>query len=118
MLDVKTRFTPFRMKISKREPVQLSVEVTNKGNEKAIVSLNLGLGAYFSLEKGGYKTNAMERIPEMKPGETRKFYYDIWPKQSIREGENKVELNVVEHHQGFNYVKNEYKKNLGLIVEK
>ncbi len=117
MIEIRNRFTPFRMKLSRREPVQLTVELINTGQENAMLSMNLNLGAQFSLEKSGYKTAAVERIPELAAGQSKTFYYEIWPKQSVRTGTQELQLTVLEHHQNFNYVKKEYKKNLGLAVE-
>ncbi len=117
MIEVKTKFTPFRLKLARKEPVQLAVELVNKNPENAMLSLNLELGACFSLEKSGYKTGAAEQIPELKPGESKKFYYELWPKHSIRVGAAKIRLTVLEHYQNFNYVKKEYKKGPELIVE-
>jgi len=80
MLEVRTTFTPFKARISRREPVSLSIEVVNGGQEPEIASFELELGGQFSLEKTGYKSEAMEKIGELKPGENKKYYYDIWPK--------------------------------------
>lgn len=117
MIEVRTTFTPFKMRVSRREPVTLSVELINQGSELEIVSLELGLGGQFSLEKTGFKSDAREMIPEFKPGETKKFYYDLWPKQMVRPGEQEVKLAVTEHYKGFNYVKKTHKKVLKLAVE-
>jgi len=117
MLEVRTTFTPFKMKISRREPVLLSVEIKNTGTEPEVVSVDLNLGHQFSLEKSGFKSSEAERIPEFKPGEKKKLYFDIWPKQSVRSGEQPIRLLVTEHYQGFNYVKKNYDKMLSLAVE-
>lgn len=117
MIEARTTFTPFKMRISRREPVSLSVELVNSGNEPEIVSLELNLGNLFSLEKTGYKSQVLEKIPEFKVGESKKFYYDLWPKQMVRQGEQGLKLSVIEHYKGFNYVKRKYDKVLKLTVE-
>ncbi len=38
MIDIRTTFTPFRMKLGRREPVQLSLELINRGEEDAMLS--------------------------------------------------------------------------------
>jgi uncharacterized membrane protein len=117
MINVKTTFTPFKMKISRREPVTLSVELENDGQETEIVSLELRLGSLFSLEKTGFKTDAGEKIPKFEPGQKKKFYYDIWPKQMVRPGEHEIRLDVIEHYKGFNYIKRKQEKRLRVSVE-
>jgi len=117
MIDIRTTFTPFKLKISRREPVSLSIEIENDGKEAEIVSLELHLGQQFSLEKTGFKTSAEVRIPDFKPGDVKKFYYDIWPKQAARLGMQPIKLLVIEHYQGFNYVKKKYDKTLQVNVE-
>ncbi|MBN2067105.1 MAG: hypothetical protein JW744_01415 [Candidatus Diapherotrites archaeon] len=117
MIEIKTSFNPFRMKLGRKEPVQLCIELVNKDAENTMLSMTLNLGAQFSIEKSGYKTSALERISELKPGASKKFYYEIWPKQSARPGQQPMQLTVLEHYQNFNYVKKEYKKNISLNVE-
>jgi uncharacterized membrane protein len=117
MIDIRTAFTPFKMKISRKEPVSLSIELVNSGQEPEIVSLDLMLGSLFSFEKSGFKNEKSEKIPELKPGESKKFYYDVWPKQMLRKGEHGIRLTIIEHYKGFNYVKRKYNKVLRLAVE-
>ncbi len=117
MINAKTTFTPFKMKISRREPVTLGIELRNEGQETEIVSMELRLGSLFSLEKTGFKTDAIEKIPKFEPGASKKFYYDIWPKQMVRPGEHEIRLNIVEHYKGFNYVKRKQEKKLHVSVE-
>jgi len=117
MLEIRTAFTPFKMKLSRREPVSLCVEIENAGNETEIVSFELNLGQQFSLEKTGFKTAAGAKMPEFKPGDVKKSYYDIWPKQAARIGMQPIKLTVIEHYKGFNYVKRKYDKALQVNVE-
>ncbi len=117
MIEVRTNFTPFKMKIRRKEPVVLSVELLNKGQEPEIVSLDLNLGQQFSFERSGFNTTVSEKLPKFMPGESKKFYYDIWPKQMLRLGEQPIAMRVTEHYQGFNYVKRKYDKALKLGVE-
>jgi len=117
MIETRASFNPFKMKISRREPVSLSIELINKGSEPEIVSFELVLGKQFSLERAGFKTTAAGKIPELKPGESKKFYFDIWAKQMLRKGEQGIALTVIEHYQGFNYIKKKYDKLLKLAVE-
>lgn len=117
MIETRTSFIPFKMRIGRKEPVCLLLELLNSGSEPEIVSLELNLGKQFSLEKTGFRNYATEKIPEFKPGETKKFYYDLWPKQMARPGEQEIKLAVTEHYKGFNYVKKTHNRVLKLAVE-
>jgi len=117
MIEIRTNFTPYKMKISRREPVVLSLELINSGKEKEIVSFEFVLGQQFSLEKTGYKSEKTEKIPAFGPGEKKKYYFEIWPKQMLRAGEQGMRLTVIEHYQSFNYVKRKQEKVLKLTVE-
>ena len=117
MLEVITVFTPFRLKLQRREPVHLTVEIINRGKDPTMASLQVNLGNHLSFEKGGYKTRAMEKINSFPPGDKKKFYYEIWPKQATKNGPQPVEIVAAEHYQSFNYVVKEYRKDTDLIVE-
>jgi len=117
MIEVRTEFNPFRMKVSRKEPVVLSVQLANTGNEQEMVSLDLNLGKQFSLERSGYRTVASEKIMQFKPGESRKYYFDIWPKQVLSGGDQAIALTVTEHYNGLNYVKRKHEKKLLLGVD-
>jgi hypothetical protein len=117
MLEIRTTFTPFKLKISRREPIMLSVEVLNSGTETEIVSVDLNLGQHFSLEKGGFKAAESFKMPDFTPGSKKKFYFEIWPKQSARAGNQPIKLLVTEHYQSFNYVKKNYDRALSISVE-
>lgn len=117
MIDVRTRFTPFKMKLSRKEPVTLSLELTNSGSEPEMISVDMVLGQQFSFERSGFKNTVSEKIPKFMPNESKKFYFDIWPKQMVRQGEQPIRLTVTEHYRGFNYVKRKQDKILRLGVE-
>jgi hypothetical protein len=117
MIDVKTSFTPFKMKLSRKEPVVLSLELRNSGTEPEIISFDMQLGQQFSFERAGFKNTVSKKIPEFKPNESKKLYFDIWPKQMVRRGEQPIRLTVTEHYKGFNYVKRKQVKMLKLAVE-
>ena len=117
MLEIRTAFTPFKMKISRREPVSLCLEIENAGKETEIISFELNLGQQFSFEKTGFKTAAGAKISKFEPGNVKKAYYDIWPKQAARLGMQPIKLTVIEHYQSFNYVKRKYDKTLHVNVE-
>jgi hypothetical protein len=105
------------MKIGRREPVTLRIELINQSNEPKMLSLEVRLGRQLSFEKSGYRTEQTEKIPTMQPAENKVYYYDVFPKANTRSEEQPIVVKVAEHYQNFNYVTKEYTKNLALRVE-
>lgn len=117
MIQINSSFNPFRMKLGRKEPIAFTVEVENTEAESKMLTMNIRLSGQLSFEKGGYKTEQMERVQELGPGEKKKFYYTIFQKAGTRTGQQPVLVKVLEHYRSFNYVANEYSKRLVLKVE-
>ena len=117
MLLINTNFNPFRMKLSHKEPVELTIDLINKGEKPKMLTMNLKLSAQLSLEKTGYKTEVMERIPVLRTGEKKEFFYKIFPKAGTRTQEQPIIIEVLEHFNDYKFVANQHKKKLGLLVE-
>ncbi len=117
MIQINTTFNPFRMRLERREPVSLTIELSNQSDEPKMLTMNVTLSRQLSFERGGYKTEDMARIEKLQPGEKKIFYYDIFPKAGTKPQEQPVTVKVSEHYRSFNYVGNEYTKNLALKVE-
>jgi uncharacterized membrane protein len=117
VIAIETYFNPFRIHLSKKEPVSLAVSLKNNGNESKKVSLEVLLTRQFSFDKEGFKNTELKRIDELKAGEQKKFYFDIYPKQMTRIGLHPVVVRVLEHYNNYTYVLKEYKKKLELKVE-
>ncbi|MFH1240123.1 MAG: hypothetical protein V1672_02805 [Candidatus Diapherotrites archaeon] len=117
MVKVMSNFTPLRMKLSRRTPVQLYVEVSNDEAENKMVSLYINLSKDISFEKGGFKTDTVERLSSLKPGETKRFYYELHPKPHLNYGEHNVKVTLLDHYISFDNVKNEKIRNMSLMVE-
>ena len=117
MIDIISTYTPFRLKISRKEPVQLTVTVHNRSNENKMVSMEILLSNHLSLEKSGYRNSDLKKIENFAKGERKRFYYEIWPKQVTMTGEEPVRIVVREHYNNYNYVANEYSKSAPLTIE-
>ncbi len=103
--------------MSRREPVQLYVEVSNDESEDKMVSLYINLSKDISFEKGGFKTDNVERMSVLAPGEKKRFYYELYPKPHLNYGEHPVRVTLLDHYNSFDNVKNEKIKNMTLVVE-
>lgn len=117
MIKINTSFNPFRMKLSRREPVAMRVELVNESQEQKMLTMRIRLSNQLSFEKGGYKTEHMERLPKLMPGEKKEFYYNIFPKAATKNEDQPISIEVLDHYQNFNYVAKEYKKTIELKIE-
>lgn len=116
-ISINTHFHPFRMVLARKKPIQLTVELINRGEEEKIVSLELMLSRTLSLDKSGLVTGKIERIPSFKPGEKKKYYFDIYQKAHTTIGEIPVILKVYEHYRDYKYIQKEFTKNLSITVQ-
>lgn len=117
MLSIKTHFHPFRLKLRDKKPVQLTVELENRGDRNELVSMELALARLLSFDKSGIVRSKVERIDGLAPGEGKKFYYDIYPKALADPGELDVQMRITEHHKDWKMVDRTYTKDMQLIVE-
>ena len=117
MILIDYYFTPLRMMISKREPVRLTIELTNKSKDEEVVSMEVMLPKEFSFGKGTFKRNITERIPKFSSFDKKKFEYEVSAHPLyITAGEKKIQIRAVKHHNSFSYAEKEYDKDAVLIV--
>jgi hypothetical protein len=117
MIGINARFTPFRMVLKRREPVELRIELTNKSAEEKMASLELKISPRLSLDRVGYKTSDIKRLPKFNPGEKKTFYYEIWPKNPGAYSEEKVVLRILEHKGNYSEVENEVSEDMSIKIE-
>jgi hypothetical protein len=115
MLDIKTNFMPYAMTLSRREPVELFVEIKNKGEEACALTLQIYTTHRLALDSGGLKNIQQTRVENFKPNEKKNWYFKLFPKVTTEIGENPVEVKIAEHHgNDFTLIKRRY--NLGLTL--
>ena len=117
MIAINAKFSPFRMILARREPVELKIDLTNKDKANAVLTLEIKLGARLSVDRVGYKTSDIKRIPELKAGETKTFYFDIWPKNAASATEEPVTLILTEHEGSFNAVRDQATEYMSLKID-
>ena len=116
---INANFFPLRMSLRRREPVQLKVEVANRGNNSKMLSLGVVVARSLSLDKGGLKSSASERVEALLPGERKTIYFDVFPKPQFADiGEYPVEITVKEYGRNYSDIVEEYEKLMDLKVEK
>ena len=117
MLSFNYSFNPLRMVISKKEPVEFTVELTNKSDKDVMASLEIVLPKEISFGTGTFKKNILERMDCMKAGEKKVFHYKLSAHPLyIEPGEITIGMNANIHHNNYAYIERDFKKDASLIV--
>ncbi|MBI4052538.1 MAG: hypothetical protein HY394_00695 [Candidatus Diapherotrites archaeon] len=116
VVSIMARFHPLRLKVSRREPVELELTLANDGKAKKL-SVDIALGLGLSFQRGGFKTNVMERLDAIGPNESKTLFYQIWPKHDVRFGEMPIRIRVLEHGESFAQILKQDIAEESLIVE-
>jgi len=116
-IKIECSFHPLRMALHRREPVELGVTVTNQDPGPKKLSVKLLVSKDLSLSKGGFKEMAIERVESLGGKDSRRFYFEIYPKQMTSPGEQPIQVIVEEHATGFHDLAREYRHHDTLIVE-
>lgn len=110
MINIATSLFPYRMDISNKNPVELTLKIKNMSNEIKLLSFDIILQKTISLDKSGLKKSETIRLGEIKPDQIILKKFDIYPFQGIKPGENKVLIRVCEHYLDYNSLKEKTEK--------
>ena len=97
MVHIRTEFYPFRLVLTRREPVQLTVDVKNNAEAERSFSIEVEVGRSLSLERAGAKMRDYKHIGNIAAGQQKKLYYDIFSKAATDDETIPVSLVVHEH---------------------
>ncbi len=117
MLDVRTIFRPYRMKLSRKEPVEMTLTITNKGLGSALTSFELECDRSLSFDKGGFKASETQNLGDLAAGQSVQKIFWLFSKPVTRTGTYIIKAKVTEHFNTYGLVKKEYAKTAELIVE-
>ncbi|MBI2597733.1 MAG: hypothetical protein HYW50_00895 [Candidatus Diapherotrites archaeon] len=115
-ISISTSIFPYRLVLSRKEPVELKVDLINRGDKTVNLTLELLLARQLSLDKSGLKTNLVKKIDNFNPNERQNLSFDIFPKGYVTSGEYHVRVKVFQHDNRFNYVEKEFTKSLSITV--
>ena len=117
-LYINTSFFPYRLSISRDRgtAMDLTIELTNRGNDAKIVSLDLQLPRTVGVDRTGMQRRVFERFDTMAAGETVKKTIPIFLSGIAQKGDLPAKLTVSEHFNDFKYVTKTYSKQLVVRV--
>lgn len=117
LLSINTHFNPFRLRLSDKKPVELCVEIINRGDKTMMLTMEMALARQLSFDKSGIVRSKVQRIDKFLPGQKKVDYFNIYPKALAKRGEQGVLLRVMEHYGDWDFVERSHVKKLGLKVE-
>ncbi|HLC36253.1 MAG TPA: hypothetical protein VJK05_01440 [archaeon] len=115
-LSLNARLFPYRLLLSRKKPVELEIEISNKGDKPRLLSLEVLTPRGISLDRAGLKKGDARQLGEFPPG-VKRFKFDLFPSQSIENGEHLIEVTLVDHHQSYQFVTKKLVKKVSLLIE-
>jgi len=110
MINIVTSLFPFRLNISDKQPVELTIQIKNMGLEDKLISCDIILENSIALDKSGLKKSTSFRYGEIKPDQVISEKLYIYPFQGIKPGDNKIMIRVNEHYLNYNSLREKTEK--------
>ena len=104
------------MSLRDKQSVQLGIEIVNREQEPKKLSLLVVISNQLSFDKSGFKTEEKRLLEVLQPNESKKMFFEIFPKPMTRQGEQPIRIRVLEHYNDYKYVLKETKLDTGLRV--
>ncbi|MEK6902889.1 MAG: hypothetical protein AABX02_04875 [archaeon] len=120
MVYIKTTFYPYRLVLTRREPVQLTLDLRNDGKEERAYSIELSVGSPLALERAGAKVNDRRQVGSLLPGQSKVVYYDIFAKAATDAESIPIDLRVHElpkNAKGIHDIIQTFSRTLDLTVQ-
>ena len=117
MVYIKTSLFPYRLVLTRREPVQLSVDVLNNDAEEKIFSIEVEVPRTLGLERAGAKIQDFKKMGPLAPGQEKHLIYDIHGKSSANDMTYPITILVHEHRAHSNDVARTITKRVELTVQ-
>lgn len=116
MLEVRTLFRPYRLKLLRKEPVEMTLTIINHGPGIALTSFELECDRSLSFDKGGFKATESANLGELAAGQRVEKVFWLFGKPVTRIGTYQIKVKATEHFNTYSLVKKEHVKTAELIV--
>lgn len=118
MVEIKAELTPMRLVFGKDKSVELMLQITNDSEKPRMISCDLVLSDNLSFDKSGRQNSIVKRFGELKAGEKKLLYFDIFPRMSADKGIEPILISATEHfNNDYDYVLRKKTKELSLRIE-
>ncbi len=116
MISIATTMYPYRLVLSRKKPIELKIDLTNRHEKATMVTMQVTASRNLAFDKSGLKASYMARIEKFAPNDKKNFLLDVFPKGYVSAGDYDITIKVLEHFNTYDYVTREYTKNLTVAV--
>lgn len=116
MINISTKVFPYRLDLKTKDPIELTIEVTNISTTAKLLSSEIILDPELCLEKASIKKSEYKRHGEILPNQKIIMIYEIHPFQGALQGKKTVKFKVKEHFNDYKYVENITEKRIEIPV--
>lgn len=117
MVQVRTNLYPYRLVLARKEPVQLTVDITNDLSETRGYSIEVNVPRSLGLERAGAKIQDYKLLGDFSPGQEKRLYYDIFHKATVDAQSYPIHVFVHEHEKGSREVIRTVSKIIDLTIQ-
>lgn len=117
MLQITNEFRPYRMKMSRKEPVKMKLAIKNIGNTQELVSYEMVLPPTLSLDKSGFKGAHANKLGALQPGAIHAEHFELHARPATLSGIHTISVRAQEHYNSYDFTMKEYRKKIELIVD-
>jgi hypothetical protein len=116
-VQIRTNLYPYRLILSRREPVQLTVDIKNDQREDRAYSIEVNVPRSLGLERAGAKMQDYKLLGDFAPMQEKRIYYDIFHKAAVDAESYPINVFVHEHPKGSREVKRTVSRRIDLIIQ-
>lgn len=116
MINISTRMFPYRLDLKTKDPIELTIEITNMSATAKILSSDIIFDPELCLEKSGIKKSEYKRHGEVLPNQKIVMTYDVHPFQGAKPGRKTIKFKVKEHFNDYKYIENITEKRIEIPV--
>ncbi|HLC80110.1 MAG TPA: hypothetical protein VJG83_06900 [archaeon] len=105
------------MKLSRREPIQMRLNIKNLSDKPNLVSFEMQMPQSLALDKSGLKTLQGKQLGNIPSGKSYEEYFEVHARPFIKPGIYTIAIKAIEHYNTYDFVEKVVKKNIEIIVD-
>ena len=116
---LKMRFSPFRLSIKSKEPVELVLDIENlRDEEPLLTSIVIRIPKALGLDSMGLNQMREIRMGYLKPRENKRFHIEVYSTARTKTNIYPIIVTAFSHYRDYSHVLNSVKKRIELRAER
>jgi len=112
--SIKVTFTPYRLKATKNDSVNMNIDLSNHTKEPLLTSIVVELPKKLSLDSTGLSQTREIRLGELPPKQEKTIRIPIFSTHRTDAGSYNIGITAIAHYRNYAYVLNSEKKKTSL----